>query len=398
MDAVDARAPRRGSRVFSRACERFAATEAAEESFMERRQMNGETTSSGVRGALDSVRRSLASQRRATLWLGALLALGATACDGGGTTPDAGTARQDAGGDAGAECPTPPSLPTGTRPETVNCPDEAPFPEEQMGTCCYRHSNADQLDAPELRLTYLKLVAPVGSTLTSSILTGTLGDSLQRETFNWLFRVEGADSDGPVNIVTGFGRRQPDGTYAFSSGAAGGDPGAWCPVTIPATLTGETVESEPIPGSVTVPIFDEAGEVVQIELTLRQIAIEESSWGEDRSCVGWKVARNLTYFPAGQLSGFIELEPSRTATISVPPITTTVCAAIAGEDLGNPDYCDTPQGEWQTPPDSLCDESGCRANAPCQSDVCDPATTCNAWRIVAQFAAAGVDIANGSCE
>ena len=44
-----------------------------------------------------------------------------------------------------------------------------------------------------------------------------------------------------------------------------------------------------------------------------------------------------------------------------------------------------------------CDESGCRHNAPCQTDVCDPATTCNAWRFVAQFAAAGVDVTNDRC-
>ncbi len=334
--------------------------------------------------------------RRGRLVLATCLALGAAACDGSSTATDGGV---DAGTvDAGPMCPAVPTLPDGTRPDSVTCPAEAPSPEEQMGICCYRSSNATRRDAPEMRLTYLRIVAPVGSTLTSSLLTNVLGDAMQRETFNWLFRVDGADADGPVDIVTGFGRRQADGTYAFSTGATGGDPANWCPVTIPATLTGETVESEAIAGAVTVPIFDEAGENVQIELTLRQIAIEESTWAEDRSCVGWKRARNLTYHPAGQLSGFIEVEPSRTAMIEVPPVVTTVCTAIAGDELGNATYCDRPQSEWQTPPDSLCDESGCRANTPCETDVCDPATTCNAWRVVAHFAAAGVDISNGLCD
>lgn len=329
--------------------------------------------------------------------LAVCLALGATACDGSSAPADGG--RTDGGVDGGAQgCPEVPSLPMGTRPAMVNCPTDAPSPEEQMGTCCYRSSNASRLDAPEMRLTYLSIVAPVGSTLTSRTLTNILGEAMQRETFNWLFRVDGADANGPVDIVTGFGRRSSDGTYAFSSGAASEDPATWCPVNIPATLSGETVESGPIDGSVTVPIFDEAGENVQIELTLRQIAIERSTWGENRSCVGWKVARNLTYHPEGQLSGFIEVGPSRTAVIEVPPVRTTVCTAIAGEELGNATYCDRPQGEWQIPPDSLCDASGCRANGPCESDVCDPATTCNAWRIVAHFAAAGIDITNGLCD
>lgn len=319
--------------------------------------------------------------------LALVLALGC----GGGNETDGGVGPTDGG------CPVPLALPTGTRPASVTCPTEAPSPEEQMGTCCYRRSNADQLDAPEMRLTYLRIVAPVNSTLTSQILTTILGQAMQDETFNWLFRVEGAGADGDVNIVTGFGRRQTDGTYAFSSGT-GDDPARWCPVSIPATLSGETVTSGPIEGAVTVPIFDEAGENVQIELTLRQVAIDTSTWGEDRSCVGWKVSRPLTYQPAGQLSGFIERDAARTAMINVPPVNTTVCSAIAGEDLGDAAYCDRPQSEWRIPPDSLCDASGCRANRPCEADVCDPATTCNAWRIVAHFAAAGVDITNGRCE
>jgi hypothetical protein len=334
--------------------------------------------------------------RRGRLLLAVCVALSAVACGGSSNGTDAGT---DAGRvDSGPSCPAVPMLPEGTRPAMVTCPAEAPNASEQMGTCCYRSSNATRTDAPEMRLTYLRIVAPVGSTLTTMLLTNTLGEAMQRETFNWLFRVDGADGDGPVNIVTGFGRRLADGTYAFSSGTSGMDPANWCPVTIPATLTGDSVQSEAIAGAVTVPIFDQAGERVQIELTLRQLSIDRSTWGEDRSCVGWKVNRPFTYFPQGQLSGFIEVAPSRTATIEVPPVMTTVCTAIAGDELGNATYCDRPQGEWMTPPDSLCDPTGCRANSPCETDVCDPATTCNAWRIVAHFAAAGVDISNGLCE
>lgn len=325
-----------------------------------------------------------------------------TGCDGDGGGADAGS---DAG-PGGPSCPPPPELPSGDRPDPseVECPTvSTPAPEEQMGTCCWRHSNADQLDSPELRLTYLRIVAPVGSTLTSGTLATVLNQAMQEETFNWLIRAELTESGDQAAITTGFGRRGADGTYAFSSGAAEGDPDSWCPVSIDATVDGETISSDPIEGSITVPIFDDEGENVQIELTLREIAIGQATLGEDRSCVGWKTSRNFTYHPEGVLTAFIEVETARTGMIEVPPIETTVCTAIAGENLSDVTYCDdTPQSEWKTPPDSLCDETGCRQNTPCETDVCDPAVPaaeggCNAWALVAQFAAAGVDITNGAC-
>lgn len=326
-----------------------------------------------------------------------LLALGAASgCGSSEGGSDGGT---DGPHDAG--CPEVPALADGERPDPsdVTCPAEGtPAPEEQMGSCCWRHSNADQLDAPEMRLTYLRIVAPVGSTLTSGVISSVLNKAMQEETFNWLYRVEGADGDGPVTITTGFGRRQDDGTYAFSSGAEEGDPDAWCPVTIDGSLAGDTITSDPIEGSITVPIFDEAGENVQIELTLRQLAVAESTWGEDRSCVGWKVNRPYTYEPAGVLTAFIEVEAAKRGMITIPPTETTVCTALAAKNIGDAAYCDrVPQADWDTPPDSLCDASGCRQNSPCMSDVCDPATTCNAWALVAHFAAAGVDITNSAC-
>jgi hypothetical protein len=62
------------------------------------------------------------------------------------------------------------------------------------------------------------------------------------------------------------------------------------------------------------------------------------------------------------------------------------------------DYCEVnDQSEWAIEPDSLCDEKGCR-RAPRTRRTCGPrATECNAWRFVAHFAGAGVDIANGLC-
>lgn len=293
------------------------------------------------------------------------------------------------GTDAGVDSGPPPRL----------CPStpDVPAPEELMGPCCWRNDNSTQQDAPEFRLTYLELIEPVGSPLASMTLRTVLNGAMQDETFSWLFRTEGAAADGPVTIVTGYGKRQADGTYMFSAGAADGDPDAWCPVSIPATLAGETVTSDPIVGAVTIPIFDDTGTILQVELTLRNISIDNATWTEARACVGFKTARPFTYTPDAQLTAFIEVEPSRTQVIMVPPVETTVCAAIAGA-IDDPTYCEVvPRNMWMTMPNSLCDAAGCTKNTDGMTDVCDPATTCNAWQVRGAFAAGGVDITNGTC-
>lgn len=303
-------------------------------------------------------------------------------CDGGGGN--------DAGMDAGPE--------VDSGPIVVACPTtDVPAPEEQMGPCCYRTSNAEEPrhSEPEMRLQYIELAEPEGSMLSSMTLRTILNRAMQLEDFNWLFRVTGADADGDVTIITGFGRRQTDGTYAFSNGMAP-DMMDWCPVSLAATLTGEVVTSQALAGSITVPVFDDETGELTVELTLRQLAIEMSEWSEDRSCVGSRL-RPFTYTPGGTLSAFIEVEPSRTGMISVPPsVMTTVCAAIAGS-LSDPAYCDMPQSMWMTKPDSLCDATGCEVNTDGMTDVCDPDTDCNAWRLVGNFAAAGVEVTGDLC-
>ncbi|MBZ0116524.1 MAG: hypothetical protein K8H88_06010, partial [Sandaracinaceae bacterium] len=67
-------------------------------------------------------------------------------------------------------------------------------------------------------------------------------------------------------------------------------------------------------------------------------------------------------------------------------------SAVAGDLTAT--YCDRPQSEWRVKPDSLCDATSCAQNTPGMMDVCDPDTTCNAWYLVAEFAAAGVEITN----
>lgn len=294
-----------------------------------------------------------------------------------------------------------PGLPTDPVPTDVTCsaPDGG-VPGE--GPCCYSDSQAGNLDAPELRLRYLDIVGPAGSDLTRPLLLGVLNGALERGTFAWLMRVEGADGDGDVTLRTGFGLTNGDGTYRFPTGAGtdplGLDDERYAPAVIPGTITGERVTSERHTGSIVVPVLTEAEDAVQLELVLRNIRLIEGEFNSDRSCVGWAASRSR-FETAAVLDGFIEVEGARTGEVVSGPVMTTVCAAIAGS-LGDADYCDTiEQSCWSTKPDSLCTEEGCTANTDCMEDVCDRAgdgdsglPACNAWRLIASFAAQGVEI------
>ncbi len=330
----------------------------------------------------------------------ALLGVASVGCGGDPAPTDAGTP----GMDAGASCTPngPPALAdAGAVPSMVTCPT----PDggtAGTGPCCYRVSQGSTLANPELRLRYLDIREPAGSPLTSTLLLGVLNDALDRETFNWLFRVEGADADGPVTIVTGFGLSNGDGTYAFPTGAGGGmtlDQERYRPLMVAGSLTGESVRSERYDGELTVPVLNTDGTAIQLELVLRNLQILDGTFNTERSCVGWSSSRGR--FATGVLlDAFIEVETARTGVISSGPVNTTVCAAVAGS-VSNPMYCDQPQSAWATPPDALCDAAGCTANADCEDDVCSrlgDATAglpaCNAWHLVAGFAAQGVSITN----
>lgn len=343
------------------------------------------------------------SKRRIGLTMVALAGALAVGCgDDDGTPPgmDAGTC----GPAIGPGC-TPqelPGLPTDPAPTDVTCaaPDGG-VPGE--GPCCYTDSQGDNLDAPELRLRYIDIVGPAGSDLTRPLLLGVLNQALERGTFAWLMRIEGADGDGPVTLRTGYGLNNGDGTYAFPTGAGtnplGLDDERYVPAEIPGTITGERVTSDRHDGSIVVPVLTEAEDAVQLELVLRNIQLIEGEFNTDRSCVGWSSGRSR-FQTAAVLDGFIEVEAARTGEVESGPVMTTVCAAIAGS-LGDSDYCDTiEQTCWATKPDSLCTAEGCTANDDCMENVCsragdsDTLPACNAWRLVASFAAHGVEITN----
>lgn len=307
-----------------------------------------------------------------------LIALALTGCP---TTP-----ATDAGTDAG---------PAGDAPVMAMCPRTmVPNAEEQMLPCCYRVSQATNTASPELRLRYIDITQPAASPLAGDTVGDLLNTSLRQEQFNWLFRVEGADADGPITITTGFGRRDAaDGTYAFSSGMAPDMP-QWAPVALDGTLTGESLTTDPFVGGLTVPIFDEAMTTVQIELNLQAIRVLESTFTEERSCVG-SLRTALSFNTGATLGGFVTVESARAGMIMFPGIETSLCGVIAG-DLLNPTYCDdNAQSAWTVQPDSRCEGSDCVRNG--MGGTCDPtgvdtATACNAWYLEADFAAVGVNI------
>lgn len=302
-------------------------------------------------------------------------------------------------------CPTtnPPTDDTGMSmtdtPVTLRCPRMGvPNPDELTLPCCYRVSQEANTAAPELRLAYIDITQPAESPLAGATVGDLLNTTMREETFQWLFRGEGGEADGPVTITTGFGRRDATaGTYAFSTGTAPDMP-EWAPVTLEGTLTGEVITTEPYSGTLTVPIFDEAMTTVQIELQLHAVRVVTSTFSENRSCIGTLEAPTR-YATGATLGGFITVEEATAGMLMFPGIEASLCGVVAG-DLTNAAYCtETAQGDWAVPPDAQCDDAGvCFRNG--MGGTCDPAIAdpdasmggCNAWYLEASFAAHGVNI------
>jgi hypothetical protein len=322
-----------------------------------------------------------------------------TACSG------AGPASMDAGIDAAMTCQPLGELAVGdagAAPGTTTCtaPDGG---VPGSGACCYSDSQADVLAAPEMRLRYLDIRAPQGSALTTPILLSLLNAALEANTFPWLMQLEGAEDDGEVTVRTGFGLANADGTYSFPTGATSHpfDLTRYAPTTIPGTLSGEVLRTERTLGSIIVPVLNEAATEVQLELTLQSVRIVEAVFTSERSCIGFASSRGR-FATAAVLDAFVEVETAKTGIVVLPGNDmTTICSTIAGP-IAVEDYCEvTPQSEWRTPPDSLCSAEGCMENADCEEDVCDRGgdsdsglPACNAWHLVANFAANGVEITN----
>lgn len=274
---------------------------------------------------------------------------------------------------------------------TLTCPTGGMIPAgEQTLPCCYRASQAGHETMPELRLRYLHINAPRGSALATNVVNDLLNGSLRDETFNWLIRGMSGAGDGAVTITTGFGRRDAtSGSYAFST-----DP-AYLPVTLDGTISGEVVTTMPDDGVLTIPVFDPTGTVLQVELPLHNVRVITSTFTENRSCIGALAVRG-TFTTAATLSGFLTVADTRDTMIDVNPIHSPLCPLVASLNLNAPTYCDMPQAMWAVMPDSLCPASGQCMLDDGSGSVCSHdgtgATPCNAWQLVSDFAAVGVEI------
>ena len=302
--------------------------------------------------------------------------------DDGGTdsgTADSGTA--DASMDAAMElCESTPATMPPECPSGMGIPDE----EGLMGACCYRASNASRPDAPEFRVSALRIREP--ATLSASLVRSALTTALDEERFNWLIRITGADSDGDVTIETGFGQRNADATFSFASGGAPapGDPNRWNPLSVTGTISGETITAPPIAETFTVPILDAEGTSVVLELPLRSFELECSVMSDDRSCIGERDGR-VYQTNHGHLKTYVTVADAMMGRVEIPPIMASLCNFIAGMTSNTGACTDVPQADWPTPPNARCEGGSC-------SESCDPATDCNAWRISGGFAAHGVEI------
>jgi hypothetical protein len=300
------------------------------------------------------------------------LALGVTGCgDDDGTAVDAGRATDGAtADDAGT---------TTDGAVTIRCPEATPA---LSPPCCYRTSNADRTDAPELRLNGLRIEKP--TTLGNPIVGGIIQTAFDGETFNWLLRMDLGST--PATLETGYGRRNADGTFNFAAGDAPTPPDdatRWDPITIEGAVSGETVTAT-TNETVILPIVSGDGTMVLLELPLRTLEVS-ATLTEDRTCVGTR-RRSDYETSSGSLVTYVEVEAAAERRVDVDPINTFLCNFIGGVADSETPCTEIDRGEWDNLPDALCDADGCVAGG------CDPMTDCNAWELTAGFAAAGVEI------
>lgn len=294
------------------------------------------------------------------------------------------------GDDAGGAADAAPDAAADATPAAVICPAEGPDPEGLSGPCCARRDNSDRRAAPEFRLSGLSLSQP--RSIGNPIVRSALNSALESELFNWLIRVEGADADGAVTITTGYGVRNADNTFSFADGDAPGpgDPDRWNPESAAGTLAGELITTELVSGTLVIPVFEEDGETVAIELPLSSLELLGMEMSHDRSCVGDRLSVRYDTRQA-QVRTFMTVEAALAGRISIPPIDSSLCNFIRGAASSEVECTEVPQSEWDLKPDAICDAAGCR-EAGDASEECDPDSTCNAWVVLGEFAAHAIEI------
>jgi len=309
-----------------------------------------------------------------------LLAVALAGCPGSGEERDGGS---NDGGDARDSAPAV-CGPGMDGPPPDNCPPDALDRADLCGACCWRESNADRLDQPELRMSAIRITTP--TSLSNVVVRGLLTAGVDEERFNWIMRLT---VDGPTVMVEhGYGERNDaDATFSFVSGIAPGpgDANRWDRRSVAGTLTDETLVTETTPGLTVIPTFDVDRTSMSVELPLRELTIDRMVLSHDRTCVGER--RTSSYgTDDGDLTTYITRADATGRPVKASgALDTTLCMFMSGRPAEEGTCDDLPQEDWPVPLDSLCDDTGCVFGG------CAPAT-CNAWQVNAELAFHGVEI------
>jgi hypothetical protein len=263
-------------------------------------------------------------------------------------------------------------------PSTTGCWEEGLSPP-----CCYARSNADRLGRAQLRFVALDHDLPIA--LSRDAVDEVTFTMLTRSLHVVVVEIEQRDS-GETTIRFGTAvrsRDQTDVAYSWPNDDAPGpgDPSRWNPRSGVAAMNGERLSSEPLVDPVTIPMWNPDA-TVAAEVVWANVQFDGVELSVDRSCAGALPSAGGTSvweYGGGRFSAFAPVESLRLGAL--PVIGISACTFLAGTP------CDRPQGEWRNQPDSRCEEG-----ASCTFGGCDPASSCNAFRLEARVGLAGWDV------
>ncbi len=218
--------------------------------------------------------------------------------------------------------------------------------------------------------------------LSARLVRSAFQASIDEERFNWLVRLRVAGTS--ASIETGHGARNVDSSFSFTASAAVPPPAdRWDPAIGMGTMTGEALTSIPIRDTFWVPVLEDDLRTVVLDMPWRDFELLDVTFTEDRTCVGTRSGTVYTTTD-GELAMYITIADAMVSRVDLPPIDTSLCNFIAGMASHEGLCTGIPRVSWPSPPDSFCGTGGC-------TTTCATAE-CNAWRVVAGFAAHGVEI------
>jgi len=266
-----------------------------------------------------------------------LLAGGVVGCNSGNNDVDSGTDAGMNGQDAGTCEGEVQVTPSPTRPECVtvkNCAGE-PFCPALVTNVATR---------PKFRVTYINPTKPAA--LGNIAFRTLLNSRIALAQFAWGMELDLSAAQPTVrtggltpNVTPATGQGFFGANFTFIQGGTGGLEVRWNPVTVNATLTGESFTTATI-DRITVPIFDEGGALFT-ELPVREASLVNVTMNTDRNCVGLGQASVNSCNASGQwlsaatpgtnlIRGKITVADARNVMVEVGTTTTTLCGLLSG--------------------------------------------------------------------